>query len=93
MYKRPDVSGPKLSTYDKVSLNSDIVESIGSILTQSNGILGVVKKTRLLFIAGQTRIHIDEVDGLGNFIELEVCKFTYFIISIKINLEYEMVHQ
>ncbi|KYM97948.1 PREDICTED: uncharacterized protein LOC108777862 [Cyphomyrmex costatus] len=72
LYKRPDVSGPKLSTYDKVLLNSDIVESIGHILTQSNGVLGVVKKTRLLFIVGQTRVHIDKVDGLGNFIELEV---------------------
>lgn len=47
------------------------------ILTQSIGVLGVVKKTRLLYMVGQTRIHIDEVDGLGNFVELEVCKSTY----------------
>ncbi|XP_012525439.1 uncharacterized protein LOC105830585 [Monomorium pharaonis] len=72
LYKRPDVPGPKLSTYDKVTLNSDIVESITDILSRSIGVLGVVKKTRLLYMIEQTRVHIDEVDGLGNFLELEV---------------------
>lgn len=86
MYKRPDVPGPKLSTYDKVVLNSDIVESMTDILSQSIGVLGIVKKTRLLYMVGQTRIHIDKVDGLGNFIELEVCKFIklYSLIRVKI---------
>jgi len=79
LYKRPDVPGPKLSTYDKVALNSDIAKSLEDILSRSIGVLGVVKKTRLLYITGQTRIHIDKVDGLGNFIELEVCKSIYFI--------------
>jgi len=72
LYKRPDILGPKLCTYDKVVINSDIVESMINILSQSIGVLGIVKKTRFLYIVGQTRIHIDKVDGLGNFLELEV---------------------
>jgi len=36
------------------------------------GVRGVVKKKRRLFLVGQTRVHLDEVDGLGHFVELEV---------------------
>ena len=33
---------------------------------------GVVRKRRLVFLVGRTRIHLDEVEGLGSFLELEV---------------------
>ena len=42
------------------------------ILTKTLGVVGVVKKTRTLYLVGQTRIHIDQVEGLGDFLELEV---------------------
>ncbi|XP_011862877.1 PREDICTED: uncharacterized protein LOC105559300 [Vollenhovia emeryi] len=71
-YKRPDVTGPKLSTYELVEINPDMVKLVTENLSRSNGVLGVVKKTRLLFKVGQTRIHIDQVDGLGSYLELEV---------------------
>ncbi|XP_025153538.1 uncharacterized protein LOC105185791 [Harpegnathos saltator] len=71
-YKRPNVLGPKLCNYNKIALNSDISKLLMNILSESMGVVGVVKKIRQLFIVGQTRIHIDQVDGLGNFIELEV---------------------
>ena len=30
------------------------------------------RKKRLLYCVGNTRVHLDEVDGLGTFMELEV---------------------
>jgi len=32
----------------------------------------VVRKRRNVYFFGQTRIHLDQVDGLGAFIEIEV---------------------
>ncbi len=42
------------------------------ILTKTLGQAGTVKKTRRLYLAGQTRVHIDAVEELGDFLELEV---------------------
>ena len=41
-------------------------------LDRSNGIRGVIRKVRKLWLVGNTRIHFDAVDGVGNFVELEV---------------------
>ncbi|HSB67662.1 MAG TPA: class IV adenylate cyclase, partial [Anaerolineales bacterium] len=40
--------------------------------SQAFGVRGVVSKVRYLFMVGQTRIHLDKVSDLGEFIELEV---------------------
>ncbi|KAG8440141.1 hypothetical protein GDO86_006077 [Hymenochirus boettgeri] len=69
-YERPDHLGPKLSNY-ATSNTSDPV-SLEGVLTQALGIRGLVVKERLFFLVGQTRIHLDRVQGLGNFLELEV---------------------
>ena len=47
-------------------------DTLKSVLAKSNGIRGIVKKKRTLYKYGQTRIHLDDVRGLGKFIELEV---------------------
>lgn len=71
-YERPDTEGPKLSDYVKTTISKDEVQGVIDVLEKSNGIIGVVEKVRILYIVGQTRIHIDSVDGLGDFMELEV---------------------
>ncbi|XP_055585810.1 uncharacterized protein LOC129738603 isoform X2 [Uranotaenia lowii] len=69
-YFRPDVGGPKLSTYHKIDL--DEPKLMETILAESVGIKGEVKKHRHLFLYNQTRVHLDDVEGLGYFLEFEV---------------------
>ena len=45
--------------------------SMCSALDRSNGIRGLIAKTRTLWIVEQTRIHFDAVENLGKFVELE----------------------
>ncbi|KAF3428091.1 hypothetical protein E2986_09584 [Frieseomelitta varia] len=71
-YKRFNKSGPKLCDYQKVALSEHSCSGIVDILSASNGCIGTVKKTRKVYMIGQTRVHIDDVEGLGNFLELEV---------------------
>lgn len=70
-YERPDVEGPKLSKFS--ILQTDEPEKLCQMLEASIGIKGEVVKTRHLFIYNQTRIHLDAVQGLGTFLEFEVC--------------------
>ncbi|MFT5135306.1 MAG: adenylate cyclase class IV [Arenicella sp.] len=69
-YQRSDVPGPKLSDY-QITESLD-PEGLKKILSNAYTTIATVAKTRRLLISGRTRIHIDEVKGLGNFIELEV---------------------
>ena len=69
-YEREDQRGPKESRYS-ISRTSE-PDSLKAVLQMSLGIRGVVRKQRTLYLVGQTRIHLDEVEGLGSFVELEV---------------------
>jgi adenylate cyclase class IV len=73
-YERPSQQGPKLCQYSIVPTDSPA--GMCETLARAYGVCGEVRKRRWLFLSGkwggQTRIHLDEVKGLGNFIELEV---------------------
>jgi predicted adenylyl cyclase CyaB len=69
-YERPDQDGPKRSNYH-IYATSD-PQGLQTALRLALGIRGVVRKTRYLYLSGQTRIHLDDVEGLGQFMELEV---------------------
>lgn len=69
-YKRPDSAEPSISHYIR-SKSSD-PRSLCGLLSSALGIRGIIRKKRTLYITGQTRIHLDQVENLGSFIELEV---------------------
>lgn len=69
-YERSDVADARCSRY-VIARTSD-PHALKEILTKTLGIAGVVKKTRTLYMIGQTRVHIDAVEQLGTFLELEV---------------------
>lgn len=69
-YERPDKTDAKTSHY----LISETGEPQGLLETLSAalGIAGEVRKTRRLYTIGQTRIHLDQVESVGDFVEIEV---------------------
>lgn len=69
-YLRENSRGPKNSEYH--IYETDQPEQLKSILGAAYGLRGVVRKVRYLYLVGQTRLHLDEVEELGQFVELEV---------------------
>ena len=74
-YHREDLAGTKQSHYLISRTNEPV--ALRAVLADAYGAGTVVTKTRLLYLAGQTRIHLDEVVGLGSFLELEVVLADY----------------
>lgn len=69
-YQRTDGVDPRPSDYT-IAPASD-TSALRSILASVLGEVAVVRKRRRLILIDRTRVHLDEVDGLGSFVELEV---------------------
>ncbi len=69
-YERANVAELRESHY--LIARTPDPQTLLDILTKTLGRIGVVKKTRTVYLIGQTRVHLDEVQGLGEFLELEV---------------------
>ncbi|MFU2316018.1 class IV adenylate cyclase [Rahnella sp. PCH160] len=69
-YQRPDQAGPKTSFYTLSETHDP--DSLRETLTLAYGAAGRVIKQRTLFMLGQTRLHLDRVKGLGDYLEFEV---------------------
>lgn len=69
-YRRPDQTGPKLSRYFIAPVSDPA--ALRDVLGRALPVVGRVRKRRRLYLAGNTRIHLDQVEGLGTFLELEV---------------------
>ncbi len=69
-YRRADRQGPKESYYLIAPIGAP--GALRRLLAQSNGEAGRVVKHRTVYLVGRTRVHLDRVEGLGDFLELEV---------------------
>lgn len=68
-YERPDQLGPKASDVHLAPVADG--EAVRVLLAAALGIRVVVDKRRAIYFAGNVKIHLDCVDGLGTFVEVE----------------------
>ena len=73
-YHRPDSGEAKASDYVRLAVPDPA--ALREALARGCGLLGRVRKTRVLLRVNEggfnTRVHLDRVEGLGEFMELEV---------------------
>ena len=68
-YERADQAGPKSSQFNLVKIAD--ANGLKEVLTKSNGVKVVVKKNREIYYIDNVKFHIDDVPGLGSFVEIE----------------------
>ncbi|MBW2267766.1 MAG: class IV adenylate cyclase [Deltaproteobacteria bacterium] len=68
-YLRPDQPGPRRSDYRILPVPDPA--GTKALLSQILGVHRVVDKQREIFLVDNVRIHLDRVEGLGTFLELE----------------------
>lgn len=69
-YRRADLPGPKESFYHLAPTHAP--DALRATLALAYGTAGRVQKQRTVYLLGRTRVHLDRVEGLGDFMELEV---------------------
>jgi adenylate cyclase len=68
-YSRPDEQGPKASDYLLVPVADP--KALKAALASALGVRVIVDKRREIFLVDNVRIHLDNVAGLGWFLEFE----------------------
>jgi adenylate cyclase, class 2 len=68
-YERNNQAGPKSSHFNLVKIED--AKGLKESLEQSIGIKVVVEKKREIYYINNVKFHIDEVPGLGSFVEIE----------------------
>jgi predicted adenylyl cyclase CyaB len=69
-YDRPDTHGPKRSDVTLYPTGED-ASALKAALTTALGVLAVVDKRREIYFVGNVKVHLDRVERLGAFIEVE----------------------
>lgn len=68
-YDRPNQEGPKQSDFLLQPVQDS--EGLKTILTKALGIKVTVTKTREIYYIQNIKFHIDQLEGLGSFVEIE----------------------
>ncbi len=68
-YNRPNKSGPKQSDFELLKVDDG--NSLRSMLEKAIGIKIVVAKKREIYFIENVKFHLDSLDGLGTFVEIE----------------------
>lgn len=68
-YQRPDQEGPKQSDFSLSKISDGVATE--QVLARALGVKVVVDKYRKIFYIQNVKFHIDEVPGLGSFVEIE----------------------
>lgn len=69
-YQRPNQTGPTESFFLMAPTSSP--DTLREVLSLAYGQAGRIRKHRTLYRVGRTRVHLDRVEELGHFLELEV---------------------
>ena len=68
-YRRAETSGTKQSDVDMMDAHDPA--ALKGILAKAMGVLAVVSKRREIYFIGNVKFHLDILDGLGEFVEIE----------------------
>jgi predicted adenylyl cyclase CyaB len=90
-YRRSDQAGPKESFYVRSPTASP--GPLCEALKLAYGEVGRVRKQRTLFLVGRTRVHLDRVHGLGDFLELEVVMRDEEATDVGVREAYELMQR
>ena len=69
-YSRPDIAGPKNCLVDLYEYSD--AGKLRAVLVNSLGVLLEVNKVRKVYRLGRAKIHLDRVESLGDFVEIEI---------------------
>ncbi|MGH9426742.1 MAG: class IV adenylate cyclase [Terriglobia bacterium] len=72
-YEREDQEGPKPSSVTLVPATPG--SPLKTLLSQALGILMVVEKHRDIYFIDKVKFHLDAVEGLGTFVEIEAIDY------------------
>lgn len=68
-YNRPDQSGPKQSDFRLVKI--DDTEGLKKILSDAVGVKVIVRKKREIYFIENVKFHLDTLENVGSFVEIE----------------------